>query len=57
MSVAHEDAAEAGRLLARARWGDRGLHKAVSVVLQRADLTDTTRDELQQIASPPDGDE
>ena len=52
MSVAQENAAEAGRLLARARWGDTKLRRAAALVLERADgrLADTTRVELEQLA-------
>jgi hypothetical protein len=57
MSVAQEDAAAAARQLARARWGDRGLRRAAGVVLERADLTDSTRAELEQLAGDQDGDD
>jgi hypothetical protein len=52
MSVAQQDAAEAGRMLARARWGDTKLRRAAALVLERADgrLADTTRVELEQLA-------
>lgn len=52
MALAQEDAAEAGRMLARARWGDTKLRRAAALVLERADgrLADTTRVELEQLA-------
>jgi hypothetical protein len=34
----------------RARWGDRVLRRAAAVVLERAELAESTRAELQQIA-------
>jgi len=46
---------EAGRALARARWGDAVVRRSAAAVLERADLTDTTRAELEQIAAR-DGD-
>jgi hypothetical protein len=60
MALAQEDAAEAGRLLARARWGDTKLRRAAALVLERADgrLGDAARVELEQIAgNPADGDD
>ena len=46
-------ASEAGRYLAHLRHGDRVLRRATSTVLERADLTEATRAELEQIAGPP----
>jgi hypothetical protein len=41
------DASEAGRLLARARWGDQVLRQAVGVVVERAaDLDQPLREQL-----------
>lgn len=54
------DVSVAARELNRARWGDKVLRRSAATVLDRADLTDTTRVELEQIAGPApvrDGDE
>jgi hypothetical protein len=59
MSITQDGASEAARALVRARWGDRVLRRSATVVLERAELTDTTRHELEQIAGDParDGDD
>jgi hypothetical protein len=47
------DASEAGRLLARARWGDSALRSAIATLSERRDeLTEPLRDQLRQIADP-----
>jgi len=51
MDVAQGDAAEAGRLLARARWGSRGVDKAIEVLRSRAaDLDEGQRAELRELS-------
>jgi hypothetical protein len=52
-------ASEAARDLARARWGDTVLRRAAATVLERAELAEGTRTELELIAGDParDGDE
>ena len=58
MSTTQDEAAsEAARALVARRWGDRVLRRSAATVLERADLTDTTRVELEQIAGDPDGDD
>jgi hypothetical protein len=50
------DASEAGRLLARARWGSRGVVRAVETVVGRRDeLTAEQRAELLAAAGDQDG--
>jgi hypothetical protein len=50
--MANADASEAARELARARWGDAVLRRAVAVVVERsADLDDTQRAELEAAVS------
>jgi hypothetical protein len=44
------DTHEAGVALARARWGDRVLRRAAATVLERAELPEATRADLEQIA-------
>jgi hypothetical protein len=50
--MADTQASEAARNLVSARWGDRVLRRAAATVLERADLAETTRTELEQIAGP-----
>jgi hypothetical protein len=59
METTQAEASEAGRSLVRARWGDRVLRRAAATVLERADLADSTRADLEQIAGDParDGDD
>lgn len=47
------DVSEAARSLAAVRWGDRVLVRSASVVLERAELSEATRAELEQIAGNP----
>jgi len=53
------DVSAAARELSRARWGDRVLARSAATVLERADVTEGTRHELELIAGipAPDGDE
>lgn len=57
--MSNPNASAAAAALSRARWGDTKLRRLVSTVLERADLTEATRAELEQIAGDPaqDGDE
>jgi hypothetical protein len=57
MSNAQDDAAsEAGRLLARARWGSQAVDRAAELVISRAgELDDSLRAELHEITGPPGG--
>jgi hypothetical protein len=49
---------EAARSLANARWGDAVLRRAAATVLERAELAEATRVDLEQIAGDPrDGDD
>jgi hypothetical protein len=50
---------DAGRALAAARWGDTVLRRAAATVLERAELADATRADLERIAIDParDGDD
>lgn len=50
---------EAARSLAYSRWGDRVLRRAAATVLERAELAEGTRADLEQIAGDParDGDD
>ena len=59
MSTAHDDAAsEAGRALARARWGSTVLAQAVQTVIERRDqLDDSQRGALLEAARPASGQE
>jgi hypothetical protein len=53
-------ASEAARSLANARWGDTVLRRSAAVVLERADLGEAARAELEQLAGgrgEEDGDE
>ena len=45
----------AARELSRARWGDRVLARSAATVLERADVTEATRAELERLAAR-DGD-
>jgi hypothetical protein len=57
MSDAHEPS-EAGRDLARARWGDQVVRRAVSTVVQRADeLAPDLLAELRAAVGAQDGDD
>jgi hypothetical protein len=57
MSVANETAAEAGRLLARARWGTRGVDKAIETIRARRDeLGEAQRAQLAELAVAGRGD-
>ena len=47
------DVSEAARSLAAVRWGDTVLRRSATVVLERAELSDEARAELQQIAGMP----
>ena len=49
---------DAARALAVARWGDTVLRRAAATVLERAELADATRADLELIAGDParDGD-
>jgi hypothetical protein len=51
-------ASDAARELARARWGDAVLRRSAATVLERGEVTESTRAELEQIAGIParDGD-
>lgn len=49
-------ASDAGRALAGYRWGDTVLRRAAAVVLERAEVAESTRAELEQLAAP-DGDD
>jgi hypothetical protein len=48
--MSNADVSEAARSLAAARWGDRVLVRSAGVVLERAELSDVARAELEQIA-------
>ena len=50
------DASEHARMMAAARWGDQVLRRSATTVLERAELSDPTRTELEQIAGVPAGD-
>ena len=54
-----DDAHEAAVALARQRWGDTVLRRSAATVLERAEVTEGTRAELEQIAGipAPDGDD
>jgi hypothetical protein len=43
-------ASEAGRSLARSRWGDSVVRRAAGTLLDRAELTPGTRAEIEQLA-------
>jgi hypothetical protein len=50
------DGSEAGRSLARARWSPaQRVRTAANTLLKRADLTDGTRGELEQIVDELEG--
>lgn len=51
------DVSEAARSLAAVRWGDRVLRRSAGVVLERAELTEETRAELETIAEEAPGHE
>jgi hypothetical protein len=53
------DAHDAAVTLARQRWGDAVLRRSAATVVERAEVTDATRAELEQIAGDParDGDD
>ena len=53
------DAHEAAVAMNRARWGDTKLRRAAATVLERAELGEATRAELETIAGHPaqDGDD
>jgi hypothetical protein len=53
MTDTQAEASEAGRALVAKRWGDRVLRRAAATVLERADLADSTRADLEQIAGDP----
>jgi hypothetical protein len=55
--MAGTDASEHGRGLAATRWGDTVPRRSAATVLERADLTEATRTELEQIADGPPGGE
>jgi hypothetical protein len=58
MSTARDDAGEAARDLARARWGDRVLRSAIATLRDRRDeLGEPLRAELREIAGPEDTDD
>jgi hypothetical protein len=58
MTVAHDDASEAARDLARARWGDAKLRSAIATLRDRRDeLGAPLRAELREIAGPEDTDD
>lgn len=46
-------------MMAAARWGDQVLRRSAGVVLERAELTEAARAELETIAGAPaqDGDD
>ena len=52
------DASEHARMMAAARWGDTVLRRSAAEVLERAELTEAARSELETIAGCPaqDGD-
>jgi hypothetical protein len=56
--MANTDASEAARLLVRQRWGNRGVERAVAVIVSRADeLTPEQRDRLAEATGQEAGDE
>lgn len=59
MSIAHEDATEAGRLLARTRHGNRVVRSAVATLAERrGELDEPLKAQLREIAGDPaDGDD
>lgn len=46
-------ASEAARALVSYRWGDQVLRRSAATVLERAELTDAARGELEMIAGSP----
>jgi len=58
MSTAQEDtASEAGRLLARARWGSQAVDRAAQVVISRAgELPADLREQVHQATGEAPGD-
>jgi hypothetical protein len=51
MDVAHANAAELGRALARCRWGSRGVDNAIGTLQQRQDeLSEAHLVQLRQLA-------
>jgi hypothetical protein len=54
--AAAQNASEAGRALAAARWGSRAVDRAAQVVISRAaELDDSLRAELHEVTGPPGG--
>jgi hypothetical protein len=54
--MAYSDAHEAAKELARARWGTRGLDRAVGVVIERAgQLTPEQAAAIEAAITPPTG--
>jgi hypothetical protein len=53
----HADPSEIGRALASVRWSDEGrIRASAATLLERAELTDSTRLELEQLRQEADGD-
>ena len=51
-----DTASEAGRLLARARWGSQAVDRAAQVVISRAaELSEAQRAELHEVTGPEGG--
>lgn len=57
--MADTNASDAARELIRHRWGNQVLRRSAATVLERAELSEPTRAELEMIAGVPaqDGDD
>jgi hypothetical protein len=52
----HADKSEIGRALASVRWSDEGrIRASAATLLERAELTDSTRLELEQLRQEAEG--